>query len=80
MTFTTSELHRPPTHASTLAQTNPRQHPCSGASQGTTTSHEIHAAWCGTRLRLILTGMFDPTADGVFPACTRHSGVGTPRP
>lgn len=43
-----------------------------------TTSHEVHSAWCGTRLRLILTEMFDPTAEGVCPACIEAFRRGYP--
>jgi hypothetical protein len=44
-----------------------------------TTSHEVHSAWCGTRLRLILTEMFDPTAEGVCPSMHRGIQAWVPR-
>jgi hypothetical protein len=58
------------------AEWSPRRHP--PRFLYSTTSHEIHAAWCGTRLRLTLTEMFDPAAEEICPACMEAFGRGYP--
>lgn len=43
-----------------------------------TTSHERHEAWCGARLRLILTEPFDPGSVRACPACLEAFHRGYP--
>lgn len=43
-----------------------------------TTSHEVHSAWCGARLRLILTELFDPTSPQTCPECLKAFRRGYP--